>query len=120
MFLLPLRLMWWMTRFMLIQAGQTPGGVRAKAAITEARLTSLLNNGGSFGGNLYVVGDHHVTGAQHTDRQYISGTQLTINKGAPGYSLSGAPGSYSASWETNLMHFVADLYSGLQNANILQ
>lgn len=94
-------------------------GIR-KAYAVEARLNDLLNNGGSFGGTTYTIGDHHVTGSTRTDRVHISGTELTINHGAPGYSLSGAPGSYSAGWETNLMHFVSDVYNGLQAANVLQ
>jgi hypothetical protein len=58
--LAPLWVLWLILRGTLIN---TAGGGRVtamvKAITTEARLTSLLNNGGSFGGDVYVNGTSH-------------------------------------------------------------
>ncbi len=42
----------------------------------RARYDYLINNGGSFGGTIYVNGDHHVTG-DHTCSGTVSGGSLS-------------------------------------------
>jgi hypothetical protein len=50
----------------------------AKAIAVENRLTNLINNGGSFGGDIHVVGNHYVTGSQTVSGSLSSGSH-TVN-----------------------------------------
>jgi hypothetical protein len=113
-------MLWLLVRGTLINAaggGRTTAMV--KAQITEARLNSLLNNGGSFGGDTYVVGDHHVSGKHYTARQYIGGYELTIQRGTPS-SPGSVPGSYNTTWANSVNGSLGDIILGLRNANIFQ
>jgi hypothetical protein len=66
-----LRLMFSVLRMLLFAATVTSSTATvnrrasAKAFSTQARLDYLLNNGGSFGGDVHVVGNHYTTGQSH-------------------------------------------------------
>jgi hypothetical protein len=66
--------------FLLTSNSQTITRTRpsAKAVIVEARFNNLLNNGGSFGGDIHVVGDHYTTGQSHHGSITTSG-DVTMN-----------------------------------------
>jgi hypothetical protein len=72
MFLLaPLWVLFLILRGTLInQAGGGRTTAMVKATVTEARFTNLISNGGSFGGDIHVVGDHYI----HGDNLYLAGS----------------------------------------------
>ena len=74
--LTPLWVLFLILRGTLInQAGGGRVNAMVKAQVTEARFTSLISNGGSFGGDITVNGTHTVTGDTHiTGNLYGSGT----------------------------------------------
>jgi hypothetical protein len=75
--LTPLWVLFLILRGTLInQAGGGRVSAMVKAQVTEARFTSLISNGGSFGGNIHVNGDHYVTG-DHTTTGTVSGGSLS-------------------------------------------
>jgi hypothetical protein len=111
MFLI-LWVLWLLVRGTLInQAGGGRVTAMVKAQVTETRLTSLLNNGGSFGGDIHVIGKHYA------DRAYVNGYELTMNHGRPG-KQGGAPGSYTPSYESALAANSADTVDGCTNSGI--
>lgn len=67
-------LAWFEALFALFLAGLAPGLLTAsrKAYSTEARFSNLLDNGGTFGGDVTVNGDHSVSG------NITSGNDLTV------------------------------------------
>lgn len=63
---LSLRVLYLLLRATLIHPA--PAGrnsAMTKALTVEARLTSLRQDGGSFGGDIYVQGNHHTSGTSY-------------------------------------------------------
>lgn len=72
--------------------------VAAKARSTEARFNNLINNGGSFGGDITVNGAHHVTGNISTDSDLNATGLASLNGGVEtnGATVSSSGGNINA------------------------
>jgi hypothetical protein len=101
--------------FLLTSNSQTITRTRpsAKAVIVEARFNSLLNNGGSFGGDIHVAGDHYADGNFYINSHQVKSHQ-TQNANPPG----GAPGSYTPSYESSLSQTCQYIMDCIYNAGI--
>jgi hypothetical protein len=84
---------------------QDPAAAKAKAL--ENRVNNFLANGGTIGGTLDV------------NVLTVGGYTLSMHRPKPTQTLSGAPGSYDASWCSNLSSFASDLYTACKNAGIV-
>jgi hypothetical protein len=99
--LTPLWVLFLILRGTLInQAGGGRVNAMVKATVTEARFTSLISNGGSFGGDIHVVGDHHTTGTSYHgsintsgDIQYNGHNLLNLSEINTGGQSAGFHGS---------------------------
>jgi hypothetical protein len=112
--LAPLWVLWLILRGTLInQAGGGRVTAMVKAITTEQRLTSLLNNGGSFGGDIHVVGGHYADGNFYINNHQVKSHQ-TQNANPPG----GAPGSYTPSYESSLSQTCQYIMDCIYNAGI--
>jgi hypothetical protein len=68
-------------------AGLVASRSSAKSIAVENRLNNLINNGGSFGGDIHVVGNHYVTGTQAvSSNQTVGGTQAVSSNQTVGGS----------------------------------
>jgi hypothetical protein len=104
--------LWLLVRGTLInQAGGGRVTAMVKAQVTETRLTSLLNNGGSFGGDIHVTGKHYAS------RAYVNGYELTMNHGRPS-KQGGAPGSYDAVYLSALALEASNTIDGCSSSGI--
>jgi hypothetical protein len=101
-------------------AGLVASRSSAKSIAVENRLNNLINNGGSFGGDIHVVGNHYVTGTQAvSSNQTVGGSQTVNGNGNFGGALS-ASGTSGDAQQGNFDDSDGDAHQGACSATYVQ